>query len=470
MFAAFAALFGAWSLATPLFAGTDESAHSVRAAAAARGEWVGDAVLRLGWHMDYRVPEAYARTNDVGCFGPNAALFAKDPASIAETPVCLPSFAGGGRLVKVGSYEFRGLPAYYSVIGLPTLLVPDGDGVYLMRLLSALGAAALAASAVASVLRRRFATAMVVGVLVALTPEVVYLAGLVNPNGLEIVATITLFATVLALAHPDDTEEDDDRLVLRAGIAGVLLGGRARTLELWRRVDVRRWLGVAAGVVVLHGLWIVTVALGYGEDRTGHGLGWAVGRWDDVLRESVGVLGSNDIRLPAGVYAVWGVVALGALGLGLVLGTARHRLVAGTLLGLAALLAVGVDGFNLPPIGFDWQGRYGLPLVAGAVLVALDGVRRDRVPPALAPRLPVVASVAVVALLGAQLVGFVGTAHQLGLGRSSDAWPLAYLFDATWDPAVPPLLLLAAFAFGLGVLGTVAIRAVRGARAATVRA
>jgi hypothetical protein len=484
---AFRGVRGAWGVSTPLFAGTDESAHAVRAAAAARGEWVGDAVLRLGWHMDYDVPEAYGRTNAVGCFSPRAPLFV-GPDRAADTPECLPSFAGSGRLVRASSYEFRGLPAFYTVVGLPTLAVPDGDGVYLMRLLAAAGCAALAASAVQSVLARRRPAPLLLGVALALTPEAVYLASLVNPNGMEIVATITLFATLLALADPE-TDETDDRLVLRAGVALVVLvllrsldplvailalgtfgalAGAARARALWRRVDVRRWLAVAGGLVVLHGMWVATVALGYGEDRTGHGFDWAAGRWDDLLRESVGIFGANDIRLPAAVYVIWGVVAVVALGYGMVVGSARHRGIAAGLVGLAAVLALGVDGFNVPPLGFDWQGRYGLPLLAGAALVALDGVRAERRTAPSAGTVDALAGLGVVALLVAQLVAFVGTAHVLGLGRSSDAGPFAYLFDATWEPALPPALLLALFVAGLAVLGVTARRGARPRRAATV--
>jgi hypothetical protein len=487
LFAAFLAVFGAWSLSTPLFAGTDESAHAVRAAAAARGEWVGDAVLKLGWHMDYDVPEAYARTNEVGCFSPRAPMFV-GPERAAQTPECLPSFEGGSRLVRASSYEFRGLPVFYTVVGLPTLAVPDGTGVYLMRLAGAAGCAALAASAVQSALARRRSLPMLVGTLLALTPGAVYLASLVNPNGMEIVATIALFATLLALADPEPLE-DDDRLVGRAGVALIVLvllraidpfvaalaivafvalAGAPRARAVWERVDVRRWLAVALGLVVLHGVWVATVALGYGEERDGHGLAWAAGRWDDLLRESVGVLGANDVRLPMAVYVVWALVAVAAIGAGLVVGSTAHRALVGALVGLATVLAIGVDGYNLPPLGFDWQGRYGLPLLAGAALVALDGVARSR--RALGdPGARIAGVAAVVALLAGQLVAFVATARVLGVGRASDAGPLAYLFDAAWEPALPPLLLLLVFAVGLAGVGVVARAAVGARRTATVR-
>jgi hypothetical protein len=168
------------------------------------------------------------------------------------------------------------------------------------------------------------------------------------------------------------------------------------------------------------------------------------------------------------VYVVWAIVAVGALGLGLVVGTARHRIVVGTLAGLAIALSVGVDGFNLPPIGFDWQGRYGLPLLAGASLVALDGVRRERLGPALRSRLPALATASVIALLAMQVVAFVGTAQLLGLGRSSSAQPLAYVFGSTWEPVLPPVLLLAGFGIGIGLLGALCLSRAGAERAATV--
>jgi hypothetical protein len=182
----------------------------------------------------------------------------------------------------------------------------------------------------------------------------------------------------------------------------------------------------------------------------------------------VGVLGSNDIRLPAAVYAAWAVVAVVAVGYGLVVGSRRHRVVVVGLVAVAAVLAVGVDGFNLPPLGFDWQGRYGLPLLAGAVLVALDGVRAGTAGAARDRTIATAAGAAIVVLLGAQVVGFVGTARVLGLGRSSTAGPFAYLFDATWEPLLPPVLLLALFAVGIALLAGGAALAIGPRRAATL--
>lgn len=451
-FALIGVAFLAWSLATPTLGGPDESQHAIRAAAMARGQWTGEPVRIFGWHSRFRVPEDYARFREAACF-----QLPTRPE--LRTPACAPDLDGSGRLVDVTTYEFRGFPPYYALVGWPTLGLPDGTGMNAMRLIHAAACAALVASALCTAMRRSDQRLLVTGVIAATTPMVWYLAGVLNPNGLEIAAALSLWVAALALAC--GSTETDAVLVRRAGIALVVLvsvrslgplyavtaigmaawlAGLPRLSGLVRRRDVRIWGGVAATVTALHGLWVVLVAMRYPEERVAIGIADTIDAWPQLLKETIGVLGFNDLPIPTAVYAVWGAAAIALVAFGFATASTRGRLVLGATVLVAFVIPTSANAFNVPPIGFGWQGRYGLPLTIGVVLVAAAVADPRRLRGAR-PLLTALGST----LLATQVVAFVATGRRLGVGSPKGWNPFDYLLDPVWSPRVPPELLLVAF-------------------------
>jgi hypothetical protein len=436
---AFAGAFvamAAWAMATPLLGGPDEGEHAIRAAAEVRGEMGEVEWIEFGPTAHARAPEAYARADDMLCFSLRPGT----------TPDCQPSFSGDGDLVEVTTYEFRPPPAYYLAVGWVTHPWPASAGVYAMRLLSAAACAAFVATALAAA-RRPLAR---MGVLVAATPMALYLGGQVNPNGLEAAAALCLWSTTQALADDDGTP--DRPLVARAGIAlavlAVMRGFSApvavlvvlaaaisatpsRRRALARRTDVRAAGAVGLVAVVASLAWSLDV---YGDGRVprdGRGIGDAPGRLVDFLREAVGVFGSLDIDAPFVAYALWAAVTIA------VLAAAVRRVDAalGLVAAVAVLVPLAVDSFDVPSIGFDWQGRYSLGLYAGVVVVATA-----RSPRTLHPA-------AAYVLVAAHVVAFVETARHLAGGS---------LLDPEWSPAVSVWVLAAALAAGSAALAVTA--------------
>src|SRR4029079_16745994 len=89
-----------------------------------------------------------------------------------------------------------------------------------------------------------------------------------------------------------------------------------------------------------------------------------------ILRQSIGAMGTNFLPLPYLLLAAWAVIALVGIGFGLLDAPTRGR-VAIALVALATIaLPITTDGYNVPSIGFPWQGRYGLPLTVGLVILA----------------------------------------------------------------------------------------------------
>lgn len=465
-FCSAAAVFTSWALAFPILAGPDEGPHAARAAAAARGQLTGPVVAGVTDVMLVRVPEAYTRFDRAPCFQPSAF----NPRPVELTPRCAPGFRGGRRLVEVGTYEFRGFPLSYAVLGLPSLITPDRVGMYLMRLLGALVAAWLFAGALASARATRSPPTAVLGVLVAVTPMAWHLAGQVNPSAWEILAATCLWATLAAMARRDPAAPGFRRLVHRGGFALVVLAGTrpfgpafaavalAATAGLtatpwrrtvWRDPAVRTWLAVGGALTAAHAAWLLGFGLHHPTDRPGRGLLGTLGRFDDFAREAVGLLGINAIPVPRPVLWLWLVVAVALVALGVATAPARGRVVIAGVAAVGGALTVGADGFNLPPIGFDWQGRYGLPLYAGVPILA--GALADPAPLGrLGTRL---ARSAIVLLLAAQVAAFVAAARRVGLGAPRGWNPFDYLAGAPWAPPLPAGVLLAAFVAATAALG-----------------
>ena len=458
----------AWTVATPLMAAPDEGAHAVRAAAVARGQLNGPhrKFIIQNWVLD--VPEAYAHTPDALCFVRSPAVRAKTPARDL-TPRCAPSFRGSDRIVKALTYEFRGTPHLYGLLGLPSLIWPDRVSMYLMRALNALACAAFLASACVSALRRPRRRLAVVGVLAAASPMVWYLGGIINPNGIEIAAAISLWATLLALAAHDSIESDR-RLVHRAGVAALALvsirglgpgwviaavvmcavlaePGRIRALTRLR--STRVWAGLVVASTALTAAWVIHAPLGDQLRHPAIGLHDAVAGLPMILRQSVGVFGTDYMPLPRALDIGWGLVVVAAVGVGLVVATSRQRIaLVGTIVA-SAVLPITTDGFNFPYIGFPWQGRYGLPLTVGVVVIAFgvipSSVRLVRWGGVLAGA----------TLLLGEVGAFVAIGRRLAMGRSHGLNVFDYVSDPLWNPPISNAVLLAVFAavaVGLGII------------------
>ncbi len=100
-------------------------------------------------------------------------------------------------LVRVPSPAGRYNPAYYAVVGIPTLVRPGEATVYVMRFLTAAIVACLLTLGVTACRELDDPRWAVVGFAAAVTPMTLFLAGSVNPSAVEIAAALALWATLL---------------------------------------------------------------------------------------------------------------------------------------------------------------------------------------------------------------------------------------------------------------------------------
>ncbi len=467
----------AWALATPLFAAPDEPAHAVRAASVARLEVLGDEVPRFDNALVVQAPKAYYRAaGTITCYAFKRSI----PADCSE-------FTDETQLVDVPTSAGRHPPAYYFVAGLPSLAFRGDVGVYLMRLVSALIVGAFVASTATSLERLRRPRVGALGVLLAATPMLFFVGGVVNPSAPELAAALSLWVGGALLVR-EAPSRIDPKLVRRVAAAAIVLvlsrqlaplwlaliaaalvaiGGWAAVRALWASRHARRWgVGVLIAGVLQMG-WILLAgpldpALGEATGIPGLGRGTALrisfGESLNRLREMVGWFGWLDTPSPGFTYLVW-VAALAALAaIAIAVGRRRYVIVAALTAVVAVAAPIGFEVLQARRIGFFWQGRYSMPMAIGVpVLLALSLAiaRRDR-----SDAEPVDADAdaddrsidgwigRIVAPIGvalgvANLVAFGQALRRNTVGYDG---PLDFVIDPEWAPPLPAWLLMLAYA------------------------
>ena len=453
-------LFGvtaSWSLGVPLDASPDEPSHLVKAVAVALGELLGDVgPVPLdrslpGAMTSVQIPSDYAQAAAGTCF----ALQPDVPASCQAT-----ISADHAELVDASTAAGTYPPLYYWLVGLPSLVLPGGTGVYAMRLVSAAVTTAFFVWGLRALLSRGSRRITLWSVAVALTPMSLFLAGTINPNGLEIAAAFSVWGASLALFSGRSTATAWS-LWLQLGFSAAVLVNIRALSPLWAAVAIGISAATASPLAIktaLRSRWAVPVivvvvaatavgmswTLRHGVLLTGANL-WPeysdhtrafldiVGRSGDYYHQMIGNFGWLDTPAPPLTVVIWtiGLGALVALALAAPLLQARLTLVV-LLLGVWAA-PVFLQLPNAPNAGLVWQGRYALPIAIGVPLVAGLVIGDPR---AGGGRLDLrLARMAVPFLAVAEVVAFYWTMRRYSVGNSGafftdrPEWssPLGYL-------------------------------------------
>ncbi|MFC7431109.1 MULTISPECIES: DUF2142 domain-containing protein [unclassified Agrococcus] len=470
--AVFFALAMTWSLATPLMGVPDEPAHAVRAAAAAHGQLTSVSSEVVPGTAEFDVPVGIAQANNLACM-------AFDPTLTAE---CQPDVPDEAQPLGAGtSTAGLNLPTYYVLVGWPTLLLGGEAGMWAMRIVSILLCSLAVGAAVMelrSAPRSRWA---LTGLALAATPMTLWLAGSLNPNGLEWAASAAALAALVAIARDADASRGVlvQRVAVVVAAAVLLVSARSITIawllvaiaaalalanaESLRAVVRRRtlWIGVAIGALYAGAcaLWIVrppqydsyvlpvpgigeTFAQGFSTVWRGTPFYW---------RQMVGVFGWNDTQAPDIVVAAY-AAAIGALVLGAVaLARMRTRLV---LLGVVAVMLIVppvVQGLLVTEVGYMWQGRYMLAILAMLLIVA--GIALDEREPSLgAARLQ---GTLLVVAATASAFALLVMAQRFAAG-TDQGWRV-FLLDPSWQPPLGTIgvTILAALTTAAAVLALV---------------
>lgn len=465
-FVIFAALSGAWALATPLFASPDEPAHVIRAASVARGQLLGRAVHdpRLKGALRVDVPAIYTSADSVACF-----------AFRPETPASCARFAGPRREQPVVTNAGKHPPLFYALVGWPSLFWTSARGVYAMRLAVVVLTSALLASAAVSLRRLASPRWALAGLAVAVTPTVLFYDGVVNPSGLEIAAGIGLWASGLVLVSEARAGWVDGRVVARVGAAAAVLvlsrqlsplwlgliglalaalGGRAVLQRLARVRLVWLWAAVVGVCTVAQLAWLVVVKPLEASDSNAIHLSHSqlaravVGRAKPLYLGMIGHFGWLDTPAPFLTHLVWTAAVFVLVGVAIALSSRAGALVLGGLVGTTALLPLVSELREAPTTGLFWQGRYTLPLAVGIPLVAAWCAT-----PSTEGRRVAGSRLAIVlggGLVVAHALAFAQALRRYTVGYDRAVW---FWIHPRWEPPVPALALTIGFVATL-LLGT----------------
>jgi hypothetical protein len=466
----------AWSFATPIDAAPDEPAHIAQAVAIVRGQFDEPTHnTPIGPLARVRVPGWAVYNHGIPCFLPLDEF--THPVQTGIAAACADTLSDTTRPAYFSTQFSNSPPLYYVVAGIPSLFLSGASALYAMRLISDLLNAGLVALGISLLIRYYPRRTPLVGVLIALSPMVLFLMAVVTSSGLEISSGFATWcgalcivehprlpralaiwsavaAVVLVLSRP--TGPLDAGII--TAISALLIGWRG----LRRRLNpslVPLWGPVLVAVIVAGGFLVVVglpPVLGVAPLHRASLLSnmWATLLLTGVrLRQCIGDFGWLDTPVPTWVVIVWTscVAALTALALTL---SAQCRRALPVLALLILAMPLALESPTINTLNVWWQGRLWLPVAVGFPLVAstfqwrsrrLWNRRTDRhwVAPA------VVLGVGLV-LFAAQVASFTRALrrYEVGLGVRAGS-PTIWLPPGGRDPVV--------VAFVVGAVVTLAL-------------
>lgn len=466
----------AWALATPLFGVPDEPSHLIRAASVVRGELLGREPTEADYSTDFFDASPYLRgivryvevpvgLDSAGELSPYLAQHIPCYVFLpAQDASCL-SYQGGDvdDTARVATTAGEHPPLWYAMVGWPTLVSVDESGILATRVLNVIITSVFISFAAVALWWRRERLAGL-GLVLALTPMVFFVAGGVNSSGPEIAAGIALWASAWAIVN---TNAPPSWLIGMAGSSAVVLATMRRSGPVWvllilaimvvlgarkgrepglfKQSAVRVWTAVLGLAVVFQGAWMAgvgalpAVSSAAGDRRIWDAIQTSLGTvYQKLVHEIVGMFGWVDTPAPAFVVGLW-LLALGGL---LVLALSKRPMRAtGAALVIAVLTLVTFVLFEAlesgERFGF-WQGRYSMPFALGvpillgvAVGASVDAVAVRRFRWLVVGLFTAAHAGAFLFYLKRVTVGVNGTDR--------------FLWDYNWAPPLPPLLLLGGY-------------------------
>ena len=469
-----------WSIATPLAAAPDEPAHTVKAASVARGQFVGEPGPEGN---KVSVPQYIAFTHGQTCPANNDKVSAH----------CIPPVPGDPAKI-VGSATTAGLynPAYYLMVGWPSLIFQDSTGVFAIRIVSGIISSAFLAFAVMMIAGWRNRRLPLLALATAVTPMVLFLNGSVNPNSVEITATMAAFVAMLSIIRYPDRGILRQRaviLIVSAAIAAntrglsplwlavalfvpFILASKDQIRELLRTPVVRVAIVSIAAAVSFALIWLrasnnFAPSVELPDDRPGVvdlgaspfvGFAKMMVRIVPHLREMVGVFGWLDTGAPIEAYALWALLIGGLLLGSFALLRGRHLAFVIVLVATFILLPAIVQAAFISTGGWIWQGRYALPLLVLVLIAAgsLVATRFEKLPQFSKVR---IANFVFAAWAFTQGLTFIATMNRYATG-SDGSW-LRMLVAPDWAPPGGAPLLIGLFAVVVGLCAVLGYRLTR---------
>ena len=429
--------FGYWSIATPMFAVPDEPAHLVRAYGISTGDFSG--TPQAEGEPIYSVPEII--TTEI--------CFARNPDQTAN---CL-NFPKTNEEVLTTSSAASYPPLSHVIFSLPFFLSNGLTALYIARLIGALVCALLFALGLDSLSRSNGSSALAAGVVLGLTPMVMLSCATVNPSGMAIAAAFATWAGGLAISKSDKSLIDT-KMVASLMIPLAIYLAIRRDSMLWgiaimacllvliswstiahllKKLSTLVFIGVLGAELLLQ-LFVWGGPGGQGLSESGPILsGSQTGNANAAFRslpnyinEAIGVLGWLDTRMPDFVYLLWGSIFIGVFLLSASAAHFRLRLSMFIAFCVFVVLPVKVGSVTFP----YFQGRYALPLLIGAPLLATFSLKDSA--DSILGNLRSIRTISIL-IWALGVVGFLQAMRRYTVGLSSSWTELAH---PKWNPPI----------------------------------
>lgn len=453
-----------WAIATPLMGVPDEPSHTIRAAAVAHGQAIGE--VQDGDTFTYprvEVPQYIVEATHLGCFAGDAGA----PAS------CQIAVSDDDTMVPASSSASSNSPIYYAIVGLPSVIMTGSPALYAMRIVSALLTSLLLTVMIVALYKQSRSWWPVTAGIVGVTPMALFLAGAINPNGAEMASAGAVLSVVSLILRRDMTNR---QLWGYGGIAilssFVLTGGRSIGLlwlviiaislliyTPWSRIS---WLlrkppvwftlgGIAAAALTLI-LWFTFSVTAI--DPTGNTPNRPPGITAVILITLeatfdnwvawIGQFGWLDYNAPSGAQVAWHAAIAALLLSALIFAAGRARLTLIFVAAAAIMVPPLVQASLFNEVGWLWQGRYGIALYLSCLLWA--GIILDDVFPNsrnwVSQRF---VRLGVIALSMAQIATYIFVLRRYVV--ASNSWS-AMLRDPSWQPPLGWMTLVAITCIG----------------------
>jgi hypothetical protein len=474
--AAYLLIVVAWVGSNPPGAAPDESSHYIRAAGLSELDMYGepfDIRSAPAWRTMYtgNAPEGQRawyeamtrgytvqRSIDharVHCPRTPATTPARCPPTSAARKVD-PSPPEGGKGIETIRASYH---AYYEPYGYiaPAIGIRAANTAYSAYMLSRLASALLATALIALAAFTLFSIrhpGTLVGLIVAVTPMVVFMGSEIGPNGLEIAGGICLAAGVLRITRGDRRTRGwtaiacgGAALVLARTIGPAWLGfyglmmlgllGVRGLVQLLRR-SYPVWLVICSLLLIalaLDAMWwkiVPDVSAAELDVDIWHLLDKSFGNLSEQVRHQIGTFGYLEVSIPKPAYNLWKFLTVALVTLAFAAGSRRDRLVlAGSFVGVVALsLIFAVYAQMLSgDVGKLAQGRYLLPVVVGIPMLAGEIVHRNRRALPFGERGLFVVAIVVAASVHAVAWGANARRHAVGVHG-----PIWFWTEAEWTP------------------------------------
>jgi hypothetical protein len=445
-------MISCWSLGVPYFSGPDEPLHASRAWSVVHGQVIGEEMNLGGFRLIEAPAWLGADRNDTSCYR-------FDP----ERPADCFSLESSNEIIQTRTQGAQ-LPLFYAVAGLPFRFFDGGLSLLLARIWAGILPAALIASTVVTARNSDFRLWLLPATLLSCTPMIFYIAGVMNPSGIEITSGLLLWVTSLAIFCDSKV---CGRLFWRFAVAAsllilvrqlgplwvllivgscALLSERERLKDLLRTANFRIALLASASAGLLWAIWsyllnplAITQSEFAVDDSSVDILRLQMGRLWAVIQESVGVFGWLEVKFPFAVYLIWIFGVLFFIGLAVMFGSTKFAYASPLVLLGAIVIQTYGEFRTIGELGFIWQGRYSLPILVGVPLVAALGISKSDVK----VKVSLLAKwMAGLLLWLALCLSYYQTERRYMVGSSG---PLRIWEYGAWQPPVPVLFLLATF-------------------------